>query len=396
MLIATTVLLCGLLAGIIAAQLYGLRLGGVLIVPLVAVYLLRSFGTFPVFVLSTLAAYVSISYIKSRLPLYGRQLLVLSIVIGALVPVTIVELLVLGFGVETTITDVEFIGSVLPGIAAYNFHRLDAERRTLDAVVSLAVLLALVVIGIGLTFVVGLTPLAQVLPPLLLGPESDLALAFGLTVSQPPLPAVASNSLSLVFVVFGMTIAELVRLRYDLRVAGIIVVPLVVLISFRNDILLSMWVCTTVCAYFSIRLVHWWTLLYGRVLLAFSTIIGILVTVSLVTFVPVSHGLLPFFIGLLSGVTAYNIHVVPPKERPASVAVTAGTVVVVAFIARLFVTPPSPGLLATVSAREIQFGSMIVLLAITVLVRLERLRPSLGVPSTTDGMDSPSGWGGGD
>jgi len=47
MLIATAVLLlCGLVAGTIAAQLYGLRLGGVLIVPLVAVYLLRSFGTF--------------------------------------------------------------------------------------------------------------------------------------------------------------------------------------------------------------------------------------------------------------------------------------------------------------------------------------------------------------
>jgi len=46
MLIATAVLLCGLVAGTIAAQLYGLRLGGVLIVPLVAVYLLRSFRTF--------------------------------------------------------------------------------------------------------------------------------------------------------------------------------------------------------------------------------------------------------------------------------------------------------------------------------------------------------------
>lgn len=149
MLIATAVLLCGLVAGIIAAQLYGLRLGGVLIVPLVAVYLLRSFGTFPVFVLSTVAAYASISYIKTRLPLYGRQLFVLSIFIGALVPVTIVELLVAGVGAETAITDVEFLGSVLPGIAAYNFHRLDTEQRVLDGVVSLAVLLFLVVVGSG-------------------------------------------------------------------------------------------------------------------------------------------------------------------------------------------------------------------------------------------------------
>jgi len=265
MLIATAVLLCGLVAGTIAAQLYGLRLGGVLIVPLVAVYLLRSFGTFPVFVLSTVAAYASISYIKTRLPLYGRQLFVLSIFIGALVPVTIVELLVAGVGAETAITDVEFLGSVLPGIAAYNFHRLDTEQRVLDGVVSLAVLLFLVVVGIGLTFLVGLSPLAGTLPPLLLAPESDIALAFGLTVDRPPLPVITSNSLSLVLVLAGMAIAELVRFRYQLRVAGIIVVPLVVLITFRNGMLLPVWMLATVGAYGSIQLVHWWTPLRTRV-----------------------------------------------------------------------------------------------------------------------------------
>jgi len=82
--------------------------------------------------------------------------------------------------------------------------------------------------GSGLTFLVGLSPLAGTLPPLLLAPESDIALAFGLTVDRPPLPVITSNSLSLVLVLAGMAIAELVRFRYQLRVAGIIVVPLVV------------------------------------------------------------------------------------------------------------------------------------------------------------------------
>jgi len=255
----------------------------------------------------------SISYIKTRLPLYGRQLFVLSIFIGALVPVTIVELLVAGVGAETAITDVEFLGSVLPGIAAYNFHRLDTEQRVLDGVVSLAVLLFLVVVGIGLTFLVGLSPLAGTLPPLLLAPESDIALAFGLTVDRPPLPVITSNSLSLVLVLAGMAIAELVRFRYQLRVARIIVVPLVVLITFRNGMLLPVWMLATVGAYGSIQLVHWWTLLYGRVLLAFGIIVSILTTVSLVSVVPVIHGVLPFFVGLLGGVTAYNIHVVPQR-----------------------------------------------------------------------------------
>jgi len=145
-------------------------------------------------------------------------------------------------------------------------------------------------------------------------PESDIALAFGLTVDRPPLPVITSNSLSLVLVLAGMAIAELVRFRYQLRVAGIIVVPLVVLITFRNGMLLPVWMLATVGAYGSIQLVHWWTLLYGRVLLAFGIIVSILTTVSLVSVVPVIHGVLPFFVGLLGGVTAYNIHVVPPES----------------------------------------------------------------------------------
>jgi len=143
------------------------------------------------------------------------------------------------------------------------------------------------------------SPLAGTLPPLLLAPESDIALAFGLTVDRPPLPVITSNSLSLVLVLAGMAIAELVRFRYQLRVAGIIVVPLVVLITFRNGMLLPVWMLATVGAYGSIQLVHWWTLLYGRVLLAFGIIVSILTTVSLVSVVPVIHGVLPFFVGLL-------------------------------------------------------------------------------------------------
>jgi len=56
----------------------------------------------------------------------------------------------------------------------------------------------------------------------------------------------------------------------------------------------------TVGAYGSIQLVHWWTLLYGRVLLAFGIIVSILTTVSLVSVVPVIHGVLPFFVGCLA------------------------------------------------------------------------------------------------
>jgi hypothetical protein len=128
MIIALLMMLVGLLASITASQLYGLRLGGVIIVPLVAVYLLRSFGTFPIFILSTVSAYISVRFVKTRIPLYGRQLFIFSIIVGSLVPIITVELLNLELGLTDNIADVEFIGSVLPGIAAYNFHRLNIEK----------------------------------------------------------------------------------------------------------------------------------------------------------------------------------------------------------------------------------------------------------------------------
>jgi hypothetical protein len=387
MLIATTVLLLGLLVGIVVAQLYGLRLGGVIIVPLVAVYLLRSFATFPIFLLSTIAAYVSLYYIKRRIPIYGRHLFLLAILTGALVPILVIELITSGFGVERTLSEVEFVGSVLPGIAAYNFHRLDPERRVTDGILSLAVLLLLVIVGIVLTIFVGLTPLSTVLPPLLLSPESDIAVSLGLTVQRPTLPVIASTQLTLGLVMLGMAIAELMRSRYGLRLAGVIVLPLVALIAFRNEFLLPVWVVSVALAYVGISILHRWTLIYGRVLLAFGVIVGILTTISLVTIIPVRHGLLPFFIGLLAGITAYNFHVVPPAERLATVAVTIGALVGVIFVARLFIIPSPRGLLVAVTATDLRIGGALLVPAGIALIQLERIRPSRAARPKGGGLD---------
>lgn len=137
MLVATAVMLVGLLAGIAAAQLRGLRLGGVIVVPLVAVYLLWSFATFPVFLVSTVAAYAAVWVVKRRVPLYGRSLFVVSVLVGSLVPTAMFELAALGAVLDVEARGVAFVGSVLPGIAAYNFHRLELEDRILDALYSL-------------------------------------------------------------------------------------------------------------------------------------------------------------------------------------------------------------------------------------------------------------------
>jgi hypothetical protein len=375
MLVVTAMLLIGLLAGIAGTQVGNLRLGGVVVVPLISVYLLRSFGTFPVFVLSTAAAYVSLYLIKRRLLLYGRPLFVTSVLIGALIPVLVFEVLAVAVGLSEQLSAVEFFGSVLPGIAAYNYHRMDSERRVLDMIWSLTVVLFLTVVGIGLVIVVGLTPLADVLPPVLLGPQSDIAAGFGLTVDRPPVPTVASSGVTVAVFAFGMTLSELFRSRYGLRIAGVVVVPLVVLAAVRNQWMLPLWCLTAGAAYVGIRVTHWWTLLYGRVLLSLGVILGLLTAVSLTTVVPVRTGLLPFFVGILGGVTGYNYHVVPPAERRATVLVTGTVFVIVAAVVRIVVTPPATGLLSTVREWHYALGVALAVPGLWELVRLERIRP---------------------
>jgi len=395
MLVATAIMILGLLVGVSASQFGALRLGGVIVVPLIAVYLLRSFGSFPLFVVSIAAAYVSLKVVTDRYLIYGRQLFLVTIVVGSLVPVTVFELFGTGFGLRDIVGEVEFLGSILPGIAAYNFHRMDDDRRVLDAVWAMAVLLFLVVAGIGLVVAVGLTPLSGVLPPVLLGPKSDIAIAFDLTVSRPTVPVIATRRFGFGLIVFGTILSEGVRRRYGLRVGGVIIVPVVVIGAFREPWTLPLWVGATAVSYVGVQILHWWTLLYGRVLLSMGVVFGLLAVTSLMTVVPVENGLLPFFVGILGGVTAYNLHVVPSAERRESVAVTVGVFVVVTAVARLFVVPPLGGFVATVTGGHIAIGVALLAPTAWVAYRHERMQPDDVTGGVGDAVPAPNSDGGG-
>lgn len=376
MLVAITLTIVGLLGGITGAQLRGYRLGGVLIVPLFAIYTLRSFGTFPVLMLSVIGGYVSVWIVKRRLLLFGRQIFVISIVTSALVPLFVYVFIDLGFGPEGVVGQLGFIGSVLPGIAVYNFHRLPEERRILDAVWGMALLLFLVVVGIGLVIVVGLTALWTVTPPVLLGPESDIARAFGLTVADTPRPVVLPYPEELTMLSLGLAMSEGVRSRLGVRVGGLIVLPLLVLFVFREAWLLPLYVLTATAAYVGIQLLHRWTLIYGRVLLSMGVVFSLLVAVSVVNLMPIANGLLPFFTGILGGVGAYNIHTVAPTERYSSTLIAVGGFTLLAAIGRLLVTPLPDGLFGRVGIGHLLVGALLVGLAIREVYRLESIRPT--------------------
>jgi len=375
MLIATTVMILGLIAGIVAAQLQGLRLTGVIIVPLSAVYLLKNFATFPVFSLSIVGAYLSLWVIKRRLLLFGRTLFVLSVGIGTLVLLVVFELIATGFTPFGGIGGFELLLSILPGIAAFNLHRLSAEQRVLDAVWSLATLLFLIVVGIGLVIAVGLSPLADALQPVLLSAESDIAVAFGLKQPGQAIPILAPNWVIIALFIGGLGVSELIRSRYGLRIGGVIVIPVIVLMSFRNWWMLPLWVLTATVAYVGIQALHWWTLLYGRVLLSMSVIFGLFIAISVVPTIPVRNGLLPFFVGILGGVSAYNLHVVAPAERSAAVVVTCSVLAGTYALSRFVIVPPPSGLLTRVTGVHVAIGTVLLVPGFLVLYRFERTLP---------------------
>lgn len=392
MLVATTVLMLGVVGGIVAAQLSSLRIGGVVVVPLWAIYTLRSLETFPVFVMAVIASYVSVWLVKRRLFWYGRHLFIVAVVSGAVVPVLVFQFLKFGLGPREFLSGIEFVGSVLPGIAAYNFHRLSLQERVTDAVLAFTLLFLLVMVGIGLVILVGLTSLWTVTPPVLLGSQSSIANAFGLvkvTVSASPL---LSRELSLVLITLGMLLSEGARLRWNLRTGGVIVLPLVVLFAMRSVWLFGLYLLLSATAFAAIQLLHRWSLIYGRALLSMGVVVGSLGAIVLSPALPFASGLFPFFTGILGGVTAFNIHVVAPAERRATVLASAASLVVLSALARVFVSPRQNGLLYDVGLGHVVVGVVILGLAGRELYKLEAARPpALERELTPTKTDTPSG-----
>lgn len=375
LVIPAAVLLIGLFAGIFAAQFYDLRFGGVVVVPLLAVYILFDLRAFPLFVISTATAYVTLAVIERRLVLYGRRLFITAIVAGALVPIT--TALVTRFALDDPVVlrDVAFLGSILPGIAAYNLHRLDREDQVADVVGSLTLLVALVLLAaffLLLDSVVGsATPtvdaVVRTATMLVLGQRQP---------SLAPPEAVLPREFIVALFVLGLVINEGIRRRYGLRLAGIIAIPLVAVFAVYSLRLLALYLVVTAVAAVYIRLLHRSTLLYGRNLLGGACVVGVLLGMVLTPLLPPAVGLRPLIVGILGGVTAYNGHALAPGERVQSVVLSVGT-----FVALFALTNAVAHLLGKAIAYQIGptmglLGIAILATAALVVFEFERLRPT--------------------
>lgn len=400
MLAATAIMVLGICVTAAVSQSSGYRLGGVMVVPLLVVYTFREPVTPVVFAVATAAAWSALWALREYTLNHGRRVFLVGVVVGALVSaVTVVAASEVVPGV--VYYDAEIVGSIFPGVAAYNLMRLDPRDRRADLLGMVAVYVVLV--GFGLAAVYALAVSHPCVPPVLLLPTSEVVSCLGLAPVGEPTPHVVPRWLTIAILLADVSVYEAVRARYDLRLAGVILVPLLAVFTVRYADTVVVYALGATAVFFVVSLVHWASLLYGRNLLAVGLVSGLVYSaaVGAVQSVP-APGITLFFVGLFTGIGAYNLHRVAPKNRAASIRVSAALFVAFYAVLLAFVDVPASGLDPFGVGPVVGYlavGAALVVLAVRDVFDLERATPDAetfaresvfaDAQADADGSDSP-------
>jgi hypothetical protein len=322
MIVAITVTGLGVLAVGVITQLFGYRTGGTIAIPVVAVYSLKTVLMLPTFVLSTMVAYLGLSVVKNRTLIYGRDELLVAMAIGSGVPLVI--LVAFWAALPDSLRSVVFIGSILPGLAAYNYHQIKPEFRRYDLLTTTVLLVVL--IGLGWTLV---TPslsntIGQLTPPVLYSQTADVAVLKRAVVVERLEPTILERPVAVLLFLTGVLVSERIRSRYGVR-TGMVAMALLAIYALANVWLLLLYLAVLIVAYTGLKTVHYVTLLYGRVLISVATVTALLVVIPLSISLPISRGLSAYFVAILAGVNAYSWHVTAPPQRILFVPLQAGS-----------------------------------------------------------------------
>jgi len=330
-LVAAGITAFGLLLVGIISQLFGYRLGGTIAIPVLAVYTLKNAWMLPIFVLSTILAYLGLRIVKQRTLLYGRDELLVAMGIGSGVPL----LLLVGFGsfFPESLRSVVFIGSILPGLAAYNYHQLKPEYRIHDLLTATGLYVVLVACGWLLITPELATTLGEVTPPALYTTTTDVAVYKNAALQTELEPTILARPVAVGLFVLGLFVSERVRGRYGLRM-GLIALPLLAIYALASKWLVLLYVVMLALSFGFLSLVHYVTLLYGRVLISTTTAFALLAAIPITLFLPITRGLSAYFVAILAGIGAYNWHTAPGPKRRLFVPLQLGTFAVMLPLAR--------------------------------------------------------------
>ena len=331
MIVAVVVTALGLLLVGTITQLFGYRLGGTIGIPVLAVYTLKNVYMLPVFVLSTLLAYLGLYVAKHRTLIYGRDELLVAMAVGSGVPVAI--FLVLGSVIPESLRSVVFIGSILPGLAAFNYHQLKPEFRAGDVLTATLLFAGLFALGWALITPEFARTLGPLTPSALYTETADVAAYKGAVVETDLEPTILARPSAVALFLVGLLVSERVRARYGVRI-GIISVALLAVYALASRWLLVLYLLALVVAYAFLWTVHHVTMLYGRVLISVTTAFTLVATVPLVVVLPITRGLSAYFVAILAGINAYNWHTSAPIQRRLFVPLQLGTFTALLLVAR--------------------------------------------------------------
>lgn len=376
MIVAATITILGIAIGIGVTQRAGLRMGGVVVIPLLAVYSLYSFEALPLFVVCGIIAYYLVNLIRSRTLIHGRQLLLTSIGVGAITPLTMVALFDM-WNVSDSVAEIGFFGTILPGIAAYNYHKLDLEERRTDLLVSFGTLVALLALGAVLVNPTFATRLDPSLTTILFTPASDIA-QYRRAVRGAVAPTTAfDRGRTLVLLAVGLLVSEAAHARWGVRMGGLIAIPLLVVLSLTNIWAVAVYLVGLGVVYAAITALNALTQVYGRVLLSCGVIASMGYGALVAAYAPVLSGFALYFTVLLTGIGAYNFHRVAPAERLESVVLSAGLFASLCLASQGIVETTRGGALTAISAAELVVLLGLISLSVHCTYHLEKRRRSV-------------------
>lgn len=312
MLVAVTVTALGVSSVGLITQLFGYRTGGTIAIPVLAVYTLKNALMLPIFLISTLTAYVGLYVVKHRTLIYGRDELLVAMAIGSGVPLVLL-VAIWGFLPES-LRSVVFIGSILPGLAAYNYHQIKPEYRKWDLLTTTLLLVVLITIGWVLIRPEFAATLGTLTPPVLYSPTADVAVFKNAAVAEELDTTILARPIAVVVFLIGVFLAERIRSRYGVR-TGLVAMALLSIYALANPWLLVLYLTVLLIAYLALKTVHYVTLLYGRVLISVATVTALVAVVPLALALPITRGLSAYFVAILAGVNAYSWHVTAPTQR---------------------------------------------------------------------------------
>lgn len=138
------ILLIGFVLGYIIYELFKVRAGGVIAIPLLVLYTLHNIYFFFAILLTSLAVFLILEFIFKKTAIYGRRLLYVSFILS--IVVTTLVMILMG---ETSSAFV----TIIPGLIGYNFHRENNSSQNIWKALAITDTYAILVIIIALLLI---------------------------------------------------------------------------------------------------------------------------------------------------------------------------------------------------------------------------------------------------